>query len=404
MDRPLRGLRVLDYCWVGAGALVTKLLADSGAEVIKIESRRRPDNLRLAPPYRKGAEGLEGSGYFASRNTSKKSFALDMTHPDAPAIAQRLAAASSVVTNNFRPGVMERWGMDHASLMAINPSLIHLSMPMQGDDGPHRGFVGFGSTISALAGLVWLSGRPDRTPVGTGTHYPDHVPNPGHGLVALLAAIDRRQRTGQGCVIELSQFESTVNMVGPAIIASEANGTGPTRQGNRAPDASPHGVFPTAGDDRWCAIVARSDADWVALTEVLGHIEWLTDERFGDLQARKANEDALERLVADATRTWDAEELAAALVARGVAAARVQTPGDLLEDPQLVARGTWFRLDHPYMGPTVVNRAPFTSDHDALGPMSPAPLLGQDTRQIARDVLGMEDDEVEDHVARGVFA
>lgn len=404
MDRPLRGLRILDYCWVGAGALVTKLLADSGAEVIKIESRKRPDNLRLAPPYRRGAEGLEGSGYFASRNSSKKSFALDMTHPEAPAIARRLAAASSVLTNNFRPGVMERWGMDHASIAAINPSIIYLSMPMQGDDGPHRGYVGFGSTISALAGLVWLSGRPDRTPVGTGTHYPDHVPNPGHALVGLLAAIDRRQRTGQGGVIELSQFESTVNMLGPAIVASGVDGVGPTRQGNRSPDASPHGVFPTAGDDRWCAIAVRTEDEWLAFAEVLGHPEWLSDERFGSLAHRKANEDDLEALVTGVTRTWDAQELAARLAERGIPAARVQTPADLLDDPQLVARGTWYRLDHPYMGPTVVNRAPFVSDRDELGPRSAAPLLGQHTREIARDVLGMDDAEYEDHVARGVFA
>lgn len=404
MDRPLRGLRVLDYCWVGAGALVTKLLADGGAEVIKIESRARPDNLRLAPPYRKGAEGLEGSGYFASRNSSKKSFALDMSHPEAPAIARRLAAVSSVVTNNFRPGIMERWGMDPASLATVNPSLIHLSMPMQGGDGPHRGFVGFGSTISALAGLVWLSGRPDRTPVGTGTHYPDHVPNPGHALVALLAAIDEQARTGQGRVIELSQFESTVNMVGPAIVAQGIGGAAPTRQGNRATDASPHGVFPVAGEDRWCAIAVRSEAQWRALSDVLGHPEWRTDPRFVSLAQRKANEDALEGVVAEATRAWVAETLAARLAAEGIAAAPVQTPGDLMEDPQLVARGYWYRLDHPYMGPTVVNRAPFLSDRDEVGPISPAPLLGQHTRQIARDVLGMDDATVEDHVARGVFA
>jgi benzylsuccinate CoA-transferase BbsF subunit len=404
MARPLRGLRVLDYCWVGAGALVTKLLADAGAEVIKIESRKRPDNLRLAPPYRKGAEGLEGSGYFASRNSSKKSFALDMTHPDAPAIARRLAAASSVVTNNFRPGVMERWGMDHASLAALNPSLIYLSMPMQGNDGPHRGFVGFGATISALAGLVWLSGRPDRTPVGTGTHYPDHVPNPGHALVALLAAIEDRERTGRGRAIELSQFESTVNMVGPAIVAQGAGGAGPTRQGNRATAMSPHGVFPAAGEDRWCAIAVRNETDWGVLCDVLGHAEWRDDARFATLAARKANEDELERVVAEATRGCDAEELATRLGAAGVPAARVQTPGDLLDDPQLVARDYWYRLEHPYMGPTVVNRAPFTSDHDELGPISPAPLLGQHTREVARDVLGMGDAEYEDHVARGVFA
>ena len=138
VESVFRDLRVLDYCWVGAGAFVTKFLADHGADVIKIESRSRPDNLRLAPPYRHGAEGLEGSGYFASRNTSKRSFALNMAHPEAPAIARELAARASLVTSNFRPGVMERWEMDYASLRVRNPSLIFLAMPMHGGDGPQE--------------------------------------------------------------------------------------------------------------------------------------------------------------------------------------------------------------------------------------------------------------------------
>ena len=294
---PMTGVRVLDYCWVGAGAFVTKMLADLGADVIKIESRSHPDNLRLAPPYRPGSEGLEGSGYFASRNSSKRSFALDMTHPEAAAIARRLAAASSVVTSNFRPGVMERWGMSYDEIRQLNPEVVYLSMPMQGSDGPHRSFVGFGSTIAALSGLVWLSGRADRTPVGTGTHYPDHVPNPGHALVGLLGALYRRQRTGQGQSLELSQFESTVNILGPAIVAFGATGEAPTRDGNRSPSASPSAVFPVAGDDRWCAVVARDDREWRDLAETLGHGEWADDRRFATLADRKAHEDELEALI-----------------------------------------------------------------------------------------------------------
>jgi len=258
---PFTGIRVLDYCWVGAGALVTKMLADHGADVIKVESRTRPDNLRLAPPYRPGTEGLEGSGYFASRNSSKRSFALNMAHPAAPDIARRLAVAASVVTSNFRPGVMERWGLGYRDLVAVDPSIIYLSMPMQGDDGPHRTYVGFGSTIAALSGLVASAGLPGRTPLGTGTHYPDHVPSPGHALVALLAALYDRSRTGRGRASEVSQFESTVNVLGPAVVAYEASGDVEPRRGNRAPDMSPHAVLPAAGDDSWCAVVARDDHD-----------------------------------------------------------------------------------------------------------------------------------------------
>lgn len=400
---PLAGIRVLDYCWVGAGAFVTKLLADLGADVIKVESRSHPDNLRLAPPYREGTEGLEGSGYFASRNSSKRSFALNMGHPEALGIARRLAAQSSIVTSNFRPGVMERWGLGYDDLRLENPQLIYLSMPMQGSDGPHRSYVGFGSTIAALSGLVGLSGRADRTPVGTGTHYPDHVPNPGHALVALLGALYRRDVCGVGQAIELSQYESTVNILGPAFVAYGAGGPAPVRTGNRAPTWSPSGVFPVAGDDRWCAISVRDDLEWVALTEVLGRPDLATEPRFRTLGARKANEDDLEAIVAEATARWPPAKLVDALMGRGIPAALVTTSGDLLGDPQLTARGFWRRLDHPVMGAIVGNRAPFRSAGDETGPRWAAPLLGEHTREIASDLLGLTPAEIDELVDRQVF-
>ena len=188
----LAGLRVLDFCWIGAGAFVTRILADLGAEVIKVESRSHPDNLRLSGPHKAGAKPLESSGYFASRNTSKKSIALNMSHPRAREIALRLAARCSIVSNNFRPGVMEKWGLGYDDVAAANPSVIYLAMPMQGSSGPHRDYIGFGSTIAALCGLTTMAGRPGRAPIGTATHYPDHVPNPGHALVAVLAAVLHR--------------------------------------------------------------------------------------------------------------------------------------------------------------------------------------------------------------------
>lgn len=400
---PFDGLRVLDYCWVGAGAFVTKFLADHGADVIKIESRARPDNLRLAPPYRPGSEGLEGSGYFASRNTSKRSFALNMSHPEAPAIARRLAAACSLVTSNFRPGVMERWGMDSSSLRSERPDLIYLSMPMQGGDGPHAGYIGFGSTIAALAGLVALSGRPDRPPVGTGTHYPDHVPNPGHALVALLAALHRRRRTGVGASIELSQLESTVNIIGPAVLAA-SSGMPVTRRGNRIDGAAPHGVYPVAGDDRWIAISVLNDAAWAATCDVLGSPTLAADPRFTTLEERIRNEDALDEVVATLTCALDATVLTARLQERGVAASPVETSADVVADEQLVARGYWKRLDHPVMGSIISSRAPFRGSRLDAGPYRAAPLLGEHTREIADELLDLRGDAFDDLVTRGVFA
>ena len=145
-----------------------------------------------------------------------------MGRPEARALARELARKCSVVTNNFRPGVMERWGLGYAELAAADPALIYLAMPMQGSSGPHKSYIGFGSTIAAISGLVEMSGSPQRAPIGTGTHYPDHVPNPGHALVGLLAAIFHRARTGEGQDIELAQLESTVNLLGPSILRYSA--------------------------------------------------------------------------------------------------------------------------------------------------------------------------------------
>jgi benzylsuccinate CoA-transferase BbsF subunit len=397
----LEGLRVLDFCWVGAGAFVTKMLADLGADVIKIESRARPDNLRVSPPRRPGTSGLEASGYFASRNSNKRSFALDMRQPEARQIAHRLAATCSVVTSNFRPGVLERWGLDYEAVRADNPAIIFLTMPMQGASGPHSSFIGFGSTISALAGITHLSGDPQRPPVGTGTHYPDHVPNPGHALVALLAAIHHRERTGEGQAIEVSQLESTINVIGAAFVEQSAGQTVPARDGNRSATASPRGAF-ACRDGAWVALSAPSDEAWHALAEVLGHPEWADDARFCTLADRKDHEDTLESVVRDAIASCERADLVARLVARGVPAAPVNSSRDVLEDADLVARGYWQRLEHPVIGSMSVSGPPFRIDGDRPVLRS-APLLGQHTREIARELIGMDDGEIDRLVADGIL-
>ena len=392
MRQALAGLRVLDFCWVGAGALVTKILAEHGAEVIKIESHARPDNLRLAPPYRSGAEGLDGSGYFASRNNDKKSVTLNMQTDKGRKLALSLATRADIVANNFRPGVMERWGLGYDTVAGANPSVVYLSMPMQGSDGPNSAYIGFGSTIAALAGLVHLSGDPDRTPVGTGTHYPDHIPSPGHALVALLAAVRRRNRTGEGALVELSQLESAASVVGPALVAAGNGGPEPTRSGNRVGGHCPSGVFPCRGDDEWCAIAVRNDNEWQALAQVLALED---DPSFATVAGRREHEDEVERAISSRTQTWERHELAAALQAAHVPASPVQSSSDLLEDPHLAARDFWRRLSHPVIGAMTTPSAPFRHDGDRTGPERSAPLLGEHTREIASSLLGLSDDEID---------
>lgn len=395
MKDALAGLRVLDFCWVGAGALVTKLLAEHGAEVIKVESRARPDNLRLSPPYATGAAHLEGSGYFASRNNDKKSFALNMRRPEARELARTLAARCDLVTNNFRPGVMERWGLGYEEVAELNPSVIYLSMSMQGSTGPSRDYIGFGATIAAVAGLVHLSGRPDREPIGTGTHYPDHIPSPGHALVAVLGAIRQRQRTGRGSLIEVSQLEATVDMIGPAIAAASDGGSPPERQGNRTASDCPSGVFRCAGTDEWCAVSVCNDAQWRAFTVVLGQPELADDARFATHGQRKDNEDELEAVIAGIVLAWNRDDLANALQRSGVPAWRVQSSADLLADEQLVARAFWRKMVHPEIGAISAPASPFRVNGERTGPTRPAPLLGEHTHEIASTLLGLSDHEID---------
>jgi benzylsuccinate CoA-transferase BbsF subunit len=394
MRNALEGLRVLDFCWVGAGALVTKLLAEHGAEVIKIESRARPDNLRVAPPFRPGTEGLDGSGYFASRNNDKKSFCLNMRKPRSHELALRLASSCDLVSNNFRPGVMEKWGLSYADVSEVNPGVIYLSMPMQGASGPHSQFVGFGSTIAALSGLVELSGQPDRAPIGTGTHYPDHVPSPGHALVAVLAAIRRKNLTGEGCFVELSQLESMVALLAPAI-SRASSGDFATRQGNRVPQHSPSAVFRCAGTDEWCAISARTDAEWQALVDELGAPALADDPRFATHADRKTNEDALEEALAPLVARRYNDDLTRALQARGVPAACVLTSAGVLDDDQLRSRNFWRTLLHPVLGEISAPAAPFVGDGTRTGPERAAPLLGEHTRELASSLLALDEDEID---------
>jgi benzylsuccinate CoA-transferase BbsF subunit len=386
----LAGLRVLDFCWIGAGAFVTRILADLGAEVIKVESQSHPDNLRLSGPHQPGAKALESSGYFASRNTSKKSIALNMSHPRAREIALRLAARCSIVSNNFRPGVMEKWGLGYDQVAAANPSVIYLAMPMQGSSGPHRDYIGFGSTIAALCGLTTMAGRPGRAPIGTGTHYPDHVPNPGHALVAVLAAVLHRARTGEGQRIELAQIESTVNMLGPSVLAWSATGALPRIDGNRRAGAVPRGVFPCAGEDAWCAIEVNDDRQWQGLAAALGSPQWMREDALATLAGREARQDAIEARLAQETRRLPPAELVERLQAQGVPAAKVASSADVTDDPQLRARGYWHSVAHAEMGSVLVNLPPFRRVGEERVPPGPPPLLGEHTIEVASELLGFD--------------
>lgn len=372
----LADIRVADFTWVGAGPFLTKPLGDHGADVIKIESRSRLDPIRSMRPFRDGVPGLDRSGYFANRNSSKRSICLDLKHPEGLELARRLIANSDVVANNFSAGTMESLGLGYEEARELNPEVVYLDMPMQGVEGPHSGFRGYGLTIGAVSGFLDSTGWPDRAPVGTGTNFPDHVPNPLHAAIAVLAALRRRELTGEGEYIELAQLESTVNAIGPGVLEAAETGEPSVRHGNADPRYIAHGVYPTRGDDRWVAIAARDRHAWEALRRVLP-----------GLPAADAGD--REVALAAATAPWDRDELSRALRTVGVAASPVNDAADLLADPQLRARGHWVALDHRVMGPSVYDAPPYRLSRTPGRLSRPAPLLGADTRDVCVDLLGL---------------
>ena len=400
---PLDGVRVIDFCWVGAGSYMTKLLADMGADVVKIESTKSLDSLRLAAPFKDGIRGVNRSGYFADRNSSKRSITVNMKDPRGVEIVHALIAHADVVANNFRPGIMEKLGVGYQTLKDINPGIVYIGMSMSGDEGPDRMSLGYGITMAAMTGFLGLSGYPDQDPTGTGTNYPDHVPNPCHGAFAVMAALRHKWRTGEGQKIDMAQTEPMLALTPIALMDYQANGRLAQRQGNRALAHAPRGVYPTSGDDRWIAISVASDDQWLALADVLEDSQLLRPE-WRSMQARTEDADEIDTLIAASTSPLDGYQLMAALQRRGVAAGVVQNAADLVDrDPQMKLREHWRYLPHAEMGESLYNGSPFQFASGATGPRFAAPLLGEHTSQLLEEQLGKSSKEIDELRAVGVL-
>ncbi|MBO9352692.1 CoA transferase [Bordetella petrii] len=401
MKKLLANVRVIDFSWIGAGSYTTKILADLGADVIKIESSQRLDTLRVTKPFKDGKPGANRSGYFADRNSSKRSVTLNLKTAQGLALAKRLIADAQLVTNNFTPGVMEKLGLGYETLKAVAPHLVFASMSMQGATGPEKNDLGYGLTIAALTGLQHMTGLPDRQPAGTGTNYPDHIPNPGHGAFAILAALRHQRRTGQGQFIDLAQMESTLAMTGPSLMNFLVNGVIDGRHGNARPGHAPSGVYPCSGTDRWIAMEISDNAQWRALVRVLrlpDRAEW------HDRETRLRQRDAIDAAIAAVTPSHDMARLAAALQEAGVPAGSVYDARDVMRDPQLEQRGHWVTLNHPEMGPSTYNSAPYRFSDAQSAPTSPAPLLGQHTGEVCRELLGLDEAGIAALRADGVLS
>ncbi|MCS6801219.1 MAG: CoA transferase [Chloroflexota bacterium] len=392
---PLEGIRVVDLTWQIAGPAATQVLADHGAEVLKIESAVHPDGLRvMALPRPPWTDSLNQSGIFTLMNTSKRSVTINMATEGGPALLRRLIALADVVVDNYGVDPLPKWGLTPDELMKIRPDLIVARSSVMGRSGPRSQYVGFGYTIGPAAGLNALSGFAGDPPVASCTAHPDYSCNSYHLLIAILAALHYRDRTGEGQLIDLSQHESTVVFNGPAILDYTVNGVVPRPSENRHPEAAPHGVYRCRGNDRWVAIACESDEDWQRLAHAIGRADLAADPALADLAGRQQAAGRIDAAIEAWTRLRRPAEAAEVLQAAGVPAGPVQTAADLFRDPHLAARGKILRLDHPELGRVRVNGPSFQLS--GIGPeaVRRPPLLGEHTEAVLRDLLGLDEEEL----------
>jgi crotonobetainyl-CoA:carnitine CoA-transferase CaiB-like acyl-CoA transferase len=407
---PLAGIRVCDLTWIIAGPTATRVLADFGAEVIRVEHGQAADSIRFGRPI-VGDDGptLNNSGFFNYFNRNKKSVLLNARHPEGMDLLKQLIAASDVVVENFSSGVLDSWGLDYATLEGIRPGIIYCSISGFGHSGRDKEFTTWGPTAQALSGLTFMSGLPGKPPAGWGYSYMDHTAG-YYGAMAIMMALHHRNLTGEGQQIDISQVEAGMILTGPATLDYTVNGRGWRREGmppgNRAwePAVAPHNTYRCAGDDRWLAIAVTNDAEWQALVRAMDEPAWAADGRFATNAGRLTHQDELDAQISAWTAPHHDLVLMTLLQAAGVRAAACQRASDRFErDPQLTVRDWWHRLPHAELG---------DCEYDGIVPKlakSPgalrtaSPLMGEHTWEVLRDVLGLTDDEIAAHEASGVL-
>ncbi len=393
-DGILKGLRVLDFTWVLAGPYATRVLADFGAEVIKVQSL-------------KTVKGVESNhtGYFSAWNRNKRSITLDMSHPEAKELALGLSRVSDVVIENFAPRVMANWGLTYEKLKEVNPRIIMVSMSAMGQTGPWKDHVAFGPTLHALSGLTRLSSFDGDRPLGMGYAYGDHVIGL-YGALAVLAALENRSRTDEGRHVDLSGYEALCTLMGPAILDVSMSQPAARPRGNRSGhvDPSPSGCYPCRGTDRWCVISASTEDEWRALCRVMDRIDLPDDDRFRTLSGRRSNGEQLDRLIGRWTAERSPEEAVALLQDAGVPAGVVQDAEGLAHDPQLTARQFFIPLDHPVLGRTLSDRSPIRFGEDENIDWKAAPQLGEDNRYVFRELLGLTEEEFSRYREKGIIS
>ena len=385
---PLAGIRVLDFTHVLAGPFCTRLLADLGADVVRVESSKHPDH-----PWQStfvSADGRHAS--YLNTNRSKRSIAIDLKNEMGQKIAARLAAVSDIVIENFSAGVMDRLNLGYEMLSAINSRLIYVSMSGYGHSGPRRDWTSMNMNLQGYSGLMTVSGAEGDPPTAISNSWNDYIGGL-HACFAILQVLDERRDSAKGRRIDLSQFECSAAMIGSLLLSSAVDGQVPVRRGNRSDRSAPQGVYPCAGKDNWCALSVETNNQWQALAKLIGQERWATDARSENLVGRHENQNEIDQAISTWSKQYSSQEVEARLRAAGISADRVRRINEVVDG---AAGSTVFsQMAEQRVGSMRTTKLPFTLSSVDLPTPASAPSLGEHSGEVLRAWINCSDADIE---------
>ncbi len=409
---PLENVRVLDLSRIWAGPYSTKLLADMGAQVIKMESTRVYDSHRGPVSPSRGIASYPGSepgdqpwnrnGWFNSLHMNKYGITLELTSDKGRDLFEELVSISDVLIENFRYGSLARLGYAYDELRRHRPDLIYVSMPAFGNTGPWRKYLAYGIGQEQLAGMAHLTGYPGEGPMKSGINHGDPISG-SHAAGIILVALRYRRRTGKGMFIDVSQQESSVSLIGAQLLGYQMTGREPSRRGNSSETCVPHNAYPCRGEDTWVTIAVTSDSEWRRLCEAMGRTDLARDGRLATVKGRRAHEDLIDQAIQGWTRDWGPYEVTKLLQGAGVPASPILGAPGLLSDPHYRRRGTFIEQDHPWAGRHTYPGIAWKMSGTPGRIRSPAPGLGEHNPFIYGSLLGLAGSQIEELEREGVI-
>ena len=409
---PLKNYRVLDLSRIWAGPYCTKIFADMGAEIIKMESLSVYDSHRgpvspargiaAYPDGEPGEEPWNRNGWFNCLHMSKYGVTLELTEAEGRRVFEQLVSISDVLIENFRQGSLERLGYTYEELRKHRPDLIYVAMPAFGNTGPWKGYLGYGIGQEQLSGMAHMTGYRGDGPMKSGINHGDPITG-SHAAGVLMAALRHRRRTGKGMYIDVSQQESSVALMGPEVLAYQMTGQEPERRGNRSGWYAPANSYPCAGEDRWVTIAATNQEQWQSLAQAMDSPGLADDPRFATLDNRRDNHDELDQIISEWTMGQEAYAVTQILQGAGVPASPVLRGPDLLADAHFKDRGTFVTVDHPQVGPKQYPGIPWKMSATPGKVRWPSPTLGQHNRDVYGELLGLTGPEIDHLEQTGVI-